>query len=368
MQSTVTKFNQYLREALDRDASDVHVKTGKKVQFRISGNLRDGPGEPISKEEIRSFVETVVPAKFRMQWESDSQVDFAYSIEGMARFRVNGFYQRGVPGIVFRLVKDTPPTFESLNHDGEVLRQLCQMKDGVILVCGPTGAGKSSTLAGMINYLNARENLHIVTLEDPIEFIYADEKCMINQREIGIDTPNFAQGLRAALRQDPDVILIGEMRDRESFEIALQAAETGHLVLSTLHASHAQQAVRRLFEFFPESQRDMMKRQVADSLRAIVVQRLVSNVTGSGRLPVVERFIIDAIGRRVIADGAFEKILSVIESSEENGSITFNRDLYRRIKAGSISKDEGLFHSPNAKQLEMNLKGIFLSSGGIVGS
>ncbi len=368
MNSIVSMFNGYLREAIDRDASDVHAKTGKKIQYRISGILRDGPGGVLGKDEIRTFVETIVPQKFRMQWENDSQVDFAYSIEGVARFRVNAFIQRGLPGVVFRLVKDTPPTLETLNHHVEPLKQLCELKDGIILICGPTGAGKSSTLAGMLNFMNATQNRHIVTLEDPIEFVYRDEKCMINQREIGIDTPDFASGLRAAMRQDPDVILIGEMRDRVSFEIALQAAETGHLVLSTLHASHAQQGVRRLFEFFPENHRDMMKRQVADSLRAVIVQRLVTNMTRSGRIPVVERFIVDALGRRMISDGNFDKVLAVIESGEENGSITFNRDLYRLIKEGTISKEVGLANSPNSKQLEMNLKGIFLSSGGIVGS
>ena len=367
MSAVTQQFEYYLQSAIDRDASDIHIKAGKTVIYRINGKLRTVGTKVVTAEEIRIFVETTVPARFRIDWEKNYQVDFSYQLPSGTRFRVNGFTQRGLPGLVFRLVKDTPPTLEQLNHTVEPLRKLCELDNGIVLICGPTGSGKSSTIAGMLNYINANQARHIVTLEDPIEYTYTDEKSVFNQREIGLDTPDFVQGLRAAMRQDPDVILIGEMRDAQSFEIALQAAETGHLVFSTLHASHAQQGVRRLFEFFSRGNEDMMKRQVADSLRAVVVQRLVSNVTSSGRIPVVERFVVDAVGRRVIYEGTFEKILPMIESGEENGSISFNRDLYRLVKEGRITRTEALAHSPNRGQLEMNLKGIFLSSGQIIG-
>jgi twitching motility protein PilT len=267
---------------------------------------------------------------------------------------------------VLRHVSDHPPTFSDLNIDGETLAKLCTEKNGIVLLCGATGSGKSSTLAAMVNHINHSYDRHIVTLEDPIEYTYADVKSIINQREIGIDCPSFAQGMRSVLRQDPDVILVGEMRDRDTFETALQASETGHLVFGTLHASNAQQAVQRLFEFFPEERKQSLQRQLAGALRATITQKLLAAMEGGGRIPVSEVFVLDALGRKTIQDGKFEKIEAVIEASEDNGSKTFNQDLFRLVKAGMISKDDAIDHSPNPRQLEMNLKGIFLSSGGII--
>jgi twitching motility protein PilT len=247
-----------------------------------------------------------------------------------------------------------------------VLSDLCRAKDGIVLLCGATGSGKSSTLAAMINHINHEFDKHIVTLEDPIEFTYTDVKSIINQREIGIDCPNFADGMRAVLRQDPDVILVGEMRDRATFETALQAAETGHLVFGTLHASNAQQAVQRLFDFFPEERRVPLQRQIGLALRATITQKLLPALEGDGRYPVSESFILDSLGQKTIIEGEFEKLEAVIEANEDNGSKTFNQDLYRLVKAGKITKESALENSPNPRQLEMNLKGIFLSGGGIV--
>ena len=218
----------------------------------------------------------------------------------------------------------------------------------------------------MLNHINHTYDKHIVTLEDPIEFTYTDAKSIINQREVGLDCPSFSAGMRAVLRQDPDVILVGEMRDQNTFETALQAAETGHLVFGTLHASNAQQAVQRLFEFFPEERRTSLQRQIAGSLRATITQKLIPALEGGGRFPVSESFILDSLGRKIIMEGKFEKIEAVIEANEDSGSKTFNQDLFRLVKAGLVSKEEALKFSPNARQLEMNLQGIFLSSGGIV--
>ncbi|NBB80472.1 MAG: twitching motility protein, partial [Verrucomicrobia bacterium] len=236
----------------------------------------------------------------------------------------------------------------------------------IILLCGATGTGKSSTLAAMVHHINNNYDKHIVTLEDPIEFTHTDIKSIINQREIGIDCLSFADGMRSVLRQDPDLIMVGEMRDRLTFEAALQAAETGHLVFGTLHASNAQQAIQRLFDFFPEERRVALQRQIAYSLRATITQKLLPALEGSGRYPVTETFILDSLGRKTIVDGQFEKIQAVVEAGEDNGSKTFNQDLYRLVKAGKITKENAIESSPNPSQLEMNLKGIFLSSGGIV--
>lgn len=355
-----------LHLAVDNGASDIHIKSNKPAFLRLSGHLESVEMEPISPEDIKEFIEQSVPEQFFGDWARERQVDYSYRVENIGRFRVNCFLQRGLPSVVMRHVSDHPPTFEDLNTDGGVLSRLCAEKDGLVLLCGATGSGKSSTLAAMINHINQEYDKHIVTLEDPIEFTYTDIKSIINQREIGIDCPTFADGMRAVLRQDPDVILVGEMRDRATFETALQASETGHLVFGTLHASNAQQAIQRLFDFFPEERRYALQRQIGLALRATITQKLLPALEGTGRYPVSESFILDSLARKTIIEGQFEKLEAVIEASEDNGSKTFNQDLYRLVKAGKITKESALENSPNPRQLEMNLKGIFLSSGGIV--
>ncbi len=360
-------IHRILSVAVEKEASDIHLKSNKVPIIRKNGMLVElEEFSPLKPEMLRIFVEQTTHGIFRQQWEQDFQVDYAYRFEGVGRFRVNGFRQRGRPGIVFRLVNDHPPTLEELNHESELFRNLCKLKDGIVLVCGPTGSGKSSTLAAMINLINQEDNKHIVTLEDPIEYTYTDNRSLINQREIGIDIQSFDSGLRAVLRQDPDIILIGEMRDRSTFETALRAAETGHLVLSTQHAAHSQQAIRRLFEFFPPEQQDIMKRQIADAVRCTIIQKLIPNLRGDGRVPATEVMMVDPSIRKLIELGHFERLYSAIEAGKDNGSKTFNADLYRLVKTKAISKESALRFSPNAKQLEMNLKGIFLSSGGLV--
>lgn len=367
MSENVDIFNSLLQLAVENGASDVHVKSNKPAFLRLNGHLESVDMDPLSPDTIVDFIESVMPPLFLDSWRDNLQVDFSYDMaeQGLGRFRVNGFYQRGLPSVVFRYVKERPPTFDELNHDAESLLSFCDLRDGIVLVCGPTGSGKSSTLAAMLNHVNETMDKHVVTLEDPIEFSYTDKKAMFNQREIGIDIPSFEMGLRAIMRQDPDIILVGEMRDRVTFETALNAAETGHLVFGTLHAANAQQAVQRLFEFFPVEMQELMRRQIAGALRGVISQRLVPAMEG-GRVPAVEIFVLDALGRKVVEEGAFEKIEPVIEAGADAGSKTFNNDLYRLIRSGLISKNDGLKHSPNRKALEMNLKGIFLSSGGIV--
>ncbi|MFT5826001.1 MAG: twitching motility protein PilT [Yoonia sp.] len=366
MMSVLETIHGLLSLAVENRASDVHIKSNKPAFLRLSGRLELVEMDPITPDEVREFIEQTVPAEFYDAWLKNRQVDYSYSAPNVGRFRVNGFLQRGLPSIVMRHVSDHPPTFADLNIDGGTLAQLCSEENGIVLLCGATGSGKSSTLAAMMNHINHSYDRHIVTLEDPIEYTYTDVKSIINQREIGIDCPSFALGMRAVLRQDPDVILVGEMRDRDTFETALQASETGHLVFATLHASNAQQAVRRLFEFFPEERKLSLQRQLAGALRATITQKLLPAMECGGRMPVSEAFVLDALGRKTIQEGTFEKIEAVIEASEGNGSKTFNQDLYRLVKAGLISKDDAINNSPNPRQLEMNLKGIFLSSGGIV--
>ncbi len=365
---TLDLFESLLRLAVENDASDIHLKSCKPAYLRLRGSLEPVEMDPIPPEQIQQFIEHTVPAEFYDRWKEKRQIDYSYCTDGGegSRFRVNAFLQRGAPTMVFRHVKDHPPTLEELKHQPETLKELSALANGIILLCGPTGSGKSSTMAAMLQHINANYDKHIVTLEDPIEFNYTDDRSIINQREIGLDAPSFHEGLRAVLRQDPDVILIGEMRDAETFETALHAAETGHLVFGTLHASNAQQAVQRLFEFFPGDMQHNMCRQIATTLRATITQKLVPAADGDFRVPCCEVFVVDALAASLISQGTFEKIPAALEAGAENGSRTFNADLLRLIQTEIITAETGLKHSPNPKALEMNLNGIFLSTGGIV--
>jgi twitching motility protein PilT len=356
-------INDLLSLAVENEASDIVCKTDKPALLRLAGRLKPVDMEPLSVETLAEFVETNVPEFLREQMELEGQIDFAYELQGLGRFRVNGFKQRGSISIVFRYVKNRIPTFEELNLRGDTLTKLAQAKDGIVLVCGPTGAGKSSTIAAMLNWLNQTTDRHVVTMEDPIEYDFSDNKCVFNQREIGIDVPTFELGLKAVLRQNPDIIFLGEMRDRITFETALSAAETGHLVLSTLHASNAHQAIIRLFEFFPPEQQIQARRQLASSLKGVVVQRLLPALEGGGRVPATEILIADSTVLSAINEAQFEKIPALLDADADSGSISFNRDLLRLVKAGLVSKGDALKASPNPQALEMNLKGIFVGDG-----
>lgn len=367
MEALLTSIQALLKAALQLQSSDVHLKSDLPALLRVHGQIQALPqAQVFSAAQLLQFVEATMPAAFLPKWKRDNQVDYSYAPAGVGRFRVSAFYQRGTPSVVLRHVREDLPTFQSLHHDETVLKELCGLSEGIVLVCGPTGCGKSSTLAAMLGYINEHFQEHIIILEDPIEFSYADNKSVFNQREVGIDTPSFHEGLKVALRQDPDIILVGEMRDRDTFETALTAAETGHLVFATLHSGNAQQAVQRLFEFFDPSEQPSRRRQIANTLQATLTQKLLPAVDG-GRVPAVEVFRMDSLGKRVIEAGEFEKIPSVVEAGKESGSKSFNADIYRLIQAGKITKEVGLAASPNPKALEMNLKGIFLSQGGIVG-
>lgn len=356
-------INDLLRLAVENQASDIVCKTGKPALLRLAGRLKPVDMEPLTFDVLAGFVEHHVPEFLREQMEVEGQIDFAYEIEELGRFRVNGFKQRGTISVVFRYVKSHIPTFEELNLQPDTLIKLSQSKDGILLLCGPTGSGKSSTIAAMLNWINSNLDRHVVTMEDPIEYNFSDNKSVFNQREIGIDVPTFELGLKAVLRQNPDIIYIGEMRDRTTFETAITAAETGHLVVSTLHASTSHQAVLRLFEFFPPEQQLQARRQLALALRGVIVQRLIPALEGGGRIPALEILVADPVVKNLINEGQFEKLPACLEAGMESGSLPFNKDLFRLVKAGRISKGDALKVSPNPQALEMNLKGIFLSEG-----
>ena len=355
-------LNDLLKLAVESGASDIVVKSNKPGYVRLSGRLKPVEMDPISCPEAQAWVDEHVPKVFKKKWDDDGQVDFAYSAEGVGRFRVNAFHQRGLVSIVMRHIKSRVPSFEDLGVQSEPMLKLAQAKDGILLVCGATGSGKSSTMAAMLNWINHNMDKHIVTIEDPIEYTFQDEKSLFQQREIGLDVPNFEMAIKAVLRQNPDIILIGEMRDRETFETAISAAETGHLVFSTMHAATVAQSLTRLFEFFPPEEQIQARRAISGSLRGFICQKLIPALEGGGRVPTNEILNADTVVKNLILEGQFEKLQGILDGTTDSNSFSFNKDIYRLIKAGKISKAEGLRFSPNPQALEMNLKGIFMRS------
>lgn len=357
-------FNDLLKLAVESGVSDVIVKSNKPGYVRLAGKLKAVDMDPITCPEAEAFVVEHVPKVFRPRWEDEGQVDFAYSAEGIGRFRVNAFHQRGLVSVVMRHIKSSVPTFEQLGLGAteQALIKLAQAKDGILLVCGATGSGKSSTMAAMLDWINQNLDKHIVTIEDPIEYTFQDDKSLFQQREIGLDVPSFQMAIKAVLRQNPDIILVGEMRDRETFETAISAAETGHLVFSTMHAATVAQSLTRLFEFFPAEEVVQARRAISGSLRGFVCQKLIPTAEGNGRVPANEILTADSTVRNLILEGQNEKIQGLLESNSDSATFSFNRDLYRLWKAGKINKQDALKFSPNPQQLEMNMKGIFIKS------
>jgi pilus retraction protein PilT len=357
-------INDLLKLAVESGVSDVIIKSNKPGYVRLAGKLKPVEMDPITCPEAQAWVDEHVPAIFRQKWEDVGQIDFAYAVDGIGRFRVNAFHQRGLVSIVLRHIKSTVPTFDQLGlgQTADALVKLAQAKDGILLVCGATGSGKSSTMAAMLNWVNQNLDKHIVTIEDPIEYTFIDDKSLFQQREIGLDVPSFELAIKAVLRQNPDIILIGEMRDRETFETAISAAETGHLVFSTMHAATVAQSLTRLFEFFPPEEQIQARRAIAGSLRGFICQKLIPTLEGNGRVPANEILTADAVVKNLILEGQFEKIQGILDGSGDSSSFSFNKDLYRLIKAGKISKADGLRFSPNPQALDMNLKGIFIKT------
>jgi len=357
-------INDLLKLAVDSAVSDVIIKSNKPGYVRLAGRLKAVEMDPITSPEAHAFVDEHVPRVFKQKWDDLGQIDFAYSVENIGRFRVNAFHQRGLVSIVFRHIKSHVPTFAELNlhQNQDALIKLIQAKDGILLCCGATGSGKSSTMAAMMNWVNQNMDRHVITIEDPIEYTFQDDKSLFQQREIGLDVPSFGLAIQSVLRQNPDIILIGEMRDRETFETAISAAETGHLVFSTMHAATVGQSLTRLFEFFPPEEQLQARRAIAGSLRGFICQKLIPMLEGGGRVPANEILTADTVVRNLILEGQFEKIQGILDGGIDSNSFSFNKDIYRLIKEGKITKADGLRFSPNPQALDMNLKGIFMKS------
>jgi twitching motility protein PilT len=354
-------LRELLIQAANEGASDIHLKAHQAPVLRISGDLVQLGHNPLEAEDMVEMVSEILPAHVRKRYELEHEADFSLEAEGAGRFRVNIFHAQGEPSIVMRLVKTKIPSFEELSLP-ETLKDLALSPRGIILCCGTTGSGKSTSLAAMIQHINQTQKRRVLTIEDPLEYIFEDDQSVVSQREIGLDTMSFHASLKHVLRQDPDVIMIGEMRDAESFMAALAASETGHLIFSTLHTGTASQSVARILDFFPANERDQMRMSLASNMRAVFCQRLIPAIKG-GVVPAVEILINTPTVRKLIEKNIVSKLEAAIETGGEDGMQTFNQHIYQLITSGVISEEQGMLRAGNPEALEMNLKGIFLDEG-----
>lgn len=354
-------FHKILRLAVQSGASDIHIKVNTPVIFRIARQLVAIEAPVPTEEWMNNVVDHIVPSHTKEKFYKDREIDFSYFLEGAGRYRTNVFQQRGTFALAMRLVKNQVPQFSDLGLE-DVVKKIAESPRGIVLVAGSTGSGKSTTLAAMIEHINSHSKKHIVTLEDPIEYVFEDNQSVIEQREIGLDTVSFASSLKHALRQDPDVIMVGEMRDAVSFAAAMSAADTGHLVLSTLHTTTAALSVTRILDFFKAEEREQVRRQLSGTLQAVICQRMVRTIQG-GMTPALEILLSSSTVRKLIEENRLDKLPAAIETGQDDGMQNFNQALYKLVQAGKVSQEEALSKASNAQALEMNFKGIFLSEG-----
>ena len=351
-------FQKILKAAVDSHASDLHIKIGGPVFFRINRQLIAIEAPVPTAEWMEQVVQSILPKHARAKLESDREVDFSYFLPGAGRFRTNLFQQRGEYCLAMRYVKAQVPTFEELGLL-PILREIAETPRGIVLLAGTTGSGKSTTLAAMIEHVNAHHKKHIITLEDPIEYVFEDNQSVLEQREVGLDTQSFEHALKHVLRQDPDIIMVGEMRDAISFQAAISAADTGHLVLSTLHTTNSSQGVTRILDFFKADDRDQVRRQLAGTLKAIITQRMVATVAG-GMTPAQEILLNSPTVRKLIEENRLDKLPAAIETGTDDGMLNFNQALFNLVKDGKVTEKEAMSKATNPQALEMNFKGIFL--------
>ena len=349
---------QLLGVLLEHEGSDLHLQAGEVPIGRFHGDLGRFEMPALSESDVMGLAREALGSDDKMEeFRRNTDCDAAIAIPGLGRFRVNLFYQRNLPGLVLRTIGTKIPTLEQLELP-EVLKKIASSNDGLVLVTGATGSGKSTTLAALIDHINATEPCHIMTLEDPIEFVHENKLALINQREIAVDSTTFASALRHVLRQDPDVILIGEMRDVESASVALTAAETGHLVFGTLHTQDSAESLERLINLFPTDRFTQVRMQLSLGLRAILCQKLLPKA-GGGRTAAMEILINSPRIKKLILEGDTTKIPAAIQSSRSEGMQTFNQALVDLVKGGKADEAEALRFSPKPDELKMNLKGIY---------
>jgi twitching motility protein PilU len=349
-------LDDLLREMVARDGTDLYLTVGRPPTVNARGAFGPvGDGGPLSADDVTALVRAALPASDLAAYETGGDANAAYALKDSDRFRVNAFRQRGAPGMVIRRLRMTIPPLESLGVP-PVLKRLALERQGLVLVTGATGSGKSTTLAAMVDHRNATAPGHIVTLEDPIEFVHPHRLCLVSQREVGFDTPTFAAGLKNALRQAPAVLLVGEIRDRETAEAALHFADTGHLVLSTLHSTNANQTLERLVHMFPHETERNLLHQLSLNLRGVVSQRLLPKKDGSGRVLAVEVMVQTPRIAALIKDGKIEALKEAMEQGAVEGCQTFDAHVYRLYKEGAISAETAAAYADSASDMRLKIR------------
>jgi twitching motility protein PilT len=345
-------LEELLRVMMERRSSDLHITAGSPPRIRIDGALIPTEYEMLDAESTQKIIYSILDNEQIAKFESEKELDMSFGISGIGRFRVNVFYQRGAIGTAIRVIPYEIATFEKLGIQPGVCQKLCELPKGLILITGATGSGKSTTLAAMVDHINQSGQWHIITIEDPIEFVHRNKQCLINQREVGPDTHSFAQALKHVLRQDPDVVLIGEMRDKETIELGLTLAETGHLTFATLHTSNCVQTINRIIDVFPAEQQNQIRSQLSFVLEGVFCQQLLPVATGKGRVLVAEIMLPNDAIRANIRDDKIHQIYSTIQTGNKVGMKTMNQALYEAYKAGKITYETALQYTHNMEDLK----------------
>ena len=353
-------LDAYLLGMIDAQASDLFLNAGEPPTFRVHGQLiHAGENLPAPTEaQMHSFRDRLLTPIARTRFEESPDADVAYTLPGKARFRVNILLQQGNLAIIARLIPVGAVKFDTLHLPPQVL-DMASSRKGLVLVVGPTGCGKSTTLASMIHHINTTRRDHVVTIEDPIEFVHEPVNCLIHQRQVGVDTGSFATALRHVVRQSPDVILIGEMRDKDTMETALNAALTGHLVLSTMHTISVVQSIDRILNYFPGEQQAQVRADLATTLVGMMAMRLLPRKDGSGRVPACEVLLGTSTVRRLVTEGKFSELYDAMKRGKERGMVTLNQSLVDLVKSGQVDLDDALPHSPNPDEFNLNLQGMY---------
>ena len=363
------EVDRYFRALVKLEGSDLHMKVGRPPIVRVDGTLRELNRGPVATEEMVNLLFPMMTKRSRKIFDEDGGCDFAYTIEVEGttwRFRVNMLQQLGNIGLVARRINNWIPDFDGLNLP-PVMEDLCKFDQGMVLLAGVTGSGKSTTIASMLNWVNRNYSKHILTLEDPIEFVFTEEKCLINQREIGADVKDFSIAMKHAVREDPDVILVGEMRDEETFMTAIHAAETGHLVFGTIHASSAPTTIGRILDLFPEEMHNAIRSAIAFNMKGIIAQKLLKSIKpGVGRVPTCEIMTFTSMIAKLVLEGSDEKLADAIRIGEADGMQDFTTSLKNLIDMELIDRPTAFAVAPNQDALKMALKGINVSQPGIL--